>query len=217
MPEGDTPQRKDFWDKADVGGKWLIPIVVAFATIWFSATQTARDVRQKTFDSERAEKQKTFEVAIGILREPPSQETVELRKWALTVFKDVTKNAYGEVPQGAVDEISKRPLPALSQASGQLRVFIIRLSGTPTATSDQIKSALTDAGYTGIILSEQIPSLFPQSAEVRYYYESDLANAQSLSDYINQNVNGVTTIVRNKSRDPDASTHRPGDLHVYVK
>jgi hypothetical protein len=211
MPESEKSKSKNLWEKADIISKWLIPVAIALATIWFNSTLKEREARQKT-----------FEVAIGILQAPKSDETQQLREWALGVFQDVSGKAYAGLPIKAVQEIREgAQIPSTSQlrlpTSGQLRVSIIRLEGTPPAQSDQIKTALVSAGYVNVTTGERSSGVFPQKAEVRYYYPSDSLNAQSLTDYINRNVPGLVTTAKDKSQDPDASTHRPGDLHVYVR
>jgi hypothetical protein len=143
MLEDDSSKKSGFWDIADVVGKWLIPIVVVLATLWFNSAQNQREASQKAFEGQRAEKQKTFEVAIGILQAPKSNETEKLRGWALGVFQAVTNNAYGTLPPGAVEEINKgAQLPALSQLRlpnpGPVRVFIIRLVGASTTKSNRL-------------------------------------------------------------------------------
>jgi hypothetical protein len=144
MPESEKSKSKNLWEKADIISKWLIPVAIALATIWFNSTLKEREARQKT-----------FEVAIGILQAPKSDETHQLREWALGVFQDVSGKAYAGLPIKAVQEIREgAQIPSTSQlrlpTSGQLRVSIIRLEGTPPAQSDQIKTALVSAGYVNV-------------------------------------------------------------------
>jgi len=108
--------------------------------------------------------------------------------------------------------LMKSPL----QLSGHPRVSIIRLEDATTDQSDQIRKALSDCGYGDVTMSAR-SGAFPERAEVRYYFSSDSQNAQNLSDYINGHVKGVVTISNDRSQDQDASAHRPGDLHVYLR
>jgi hypothetical protein len=210
MPEGEGSKEKDRWDKADVVGKWLIPVAVAVATIWFNSALKEREARQNT-----------FEVAIGILKAPNSGETQQLREWALGVFRDVTGIASAKLPSGAVEELKQgAQLPSTSRLQlpipGQLRVSIFRLEGASADPSERLKSDLMAAGYTNVTTAQRPQSLFPNKAEVRFYYPPDSQNAQSLSDHINSAL-GIATQVNDRSQDPDASRHRRGDLHVYVR
>src|SRR5215471_15426586 len=79
MAENDSSKKKDQWEKADVVGKWLIPVTVALATVFFNSGQKAREAKEKS-----------FEVAISILQAPKTDDTKQLREWALSVFTDVT-------------------------------------------------------------------------------------------------------------------------------
>jgi hypothetical protein len=210
MPESESPKEKDRWDKADVVGRWLMPIAIAAATFWFDSALKERESRQKT-----------FEVAIGILQAPSSADTQQLREWALGVFQKATGTAYTALPSEAIKELrGGAQLPSTSQlrlpTPGQLRVSIIRLEGASTDQSERIKSALIAAGYTNVATTERSQNLFPKRAEVRFYYPADSQNAQSLSDFINTNL-GIPIQVNDRSRDLDAPVHRQGDLHVYVR
>jgi hypothetical protein len=209
MSEGEGVEKKDPWDRADVIGKLLIPIIIAAATIWFNYSQKVGEARQKT-----------FEIATGILKSPKSQETEQLRSWALGVFQKEAKQASVELPKEAFQELQKGPLPSGSElrlpTPGQLRVAIIRLQGTPADPAERIRSALADAGYTNVSTSERPQASFPSKAEVRFYYPADSVNAQALSDYINRTLN-IPIEVNDRSEDRDVSSHRLGDLHVYIK
>jgi hypothetical protein len=211
MAQSESTKKKDVWEKADVVGKSLIPITVALATIWFNSALKEREARQKT-----------LEVAIGILQAPNSDETKQLREWALGVFRVETGAASAELPGEAVKELQQgTQLPSISQlrlpSTGQVRVSIIRLLGTSPDQSERIKSALIIGGYPNVTTTEEPQDLFPKKAEVRFYYPGDRQNAESLSNYISNQSMGVATEISDKSRDPDASKHRPGDLHVYIR
>jgi hypothetical protein len=202
-------KKKDIWDRADVIGKLLIPIVVVAATLSFDASKKQSEARQKT-----------LEVAIDILKSPKSSETEQLRSWALIVFQKETGTASANLTEGATQELQNgTPLPGPPRlqlpTSAQLRVAIIRLQGTPPDQSEKIRSALADGGYTNVTLTERA-GVFPDKPEVRFYYLADSQNAQALNDYISGTL-GIPITVSNKSQDPDASSHRPGDLHVYIR
>lgn len=208
MVEGS--KNKDNWDRAGVIGSLLIPIVVVLATLSFDSSRKQSEARQKT-----------LEVAVDILKSPKSDDTEQLRRWALEVFQQETGTASAELSQGAVQELQKgTQLPSTSPlqppTSGQLRIAIIRLQGTPPDQSEKIRSALADADYANVTLSERSPDVFPGQPEVRFYYPDDQQNAQSLSDYINSTLK-IPTRVSDKSQDRNASSHRPGDLHVYIR
>lgn len=210
MSESEGTKNKDRWDKADTVGKLLIPIAIALATFWFDSSLKNREAKQKT-----------FEVAIGILQAPKSDETQQLRQWALGVFQNMTGIAKLPTSPGANKELQQgTQLPLTSQLQmpnpERLRISIIRVEGTPADQSEQIKSALIDANYTNVTTTERPQSLFPDKAEIRFYYPSDSQNAQSLNNYINK-VLGITIQVNDRSQDQDASRHRPGDLHVYIR
>ncbi|HEV8428950.1 MAG TPA: hypothetical protein VGQ41_13695 [Pyrinomonadaceae bacterium] len=209
MTDNESFNKKDQWDRADVIGKLLIPIMIAAATLWFDYSRRVGEAQQKT-----------FEIAIEILRSPQSSETEQLRSWALQVLQKETGAASSQLPQKAIQELQQGTLPGTSelrlQNSGQLRVAIIRLEGTPNDPSEKIKSALADAGYTNVTTSERAQDVFPSNAEVRFYYPADSVNAQSLSDYISRNL-GIPMQIKDRSQDRDASSHRLGDLHVYIR
>jgi hypothetical protein len=203
-------KKKDIWDRADVIGKLLIPIVVVAATLSFDASKKQSEARQKT-----------LEVAIDILKSPKSSETEQLRNWALTVFQKETGTASANLTEGATQELQKgTPLPGSPrlqlQNSEQLRVAIIRLQGTSPDQSEKIRSALADGGYTNVTLTERAQDVFPGKPEVRFYYPADSQNAQTLNDYISGTL-GIPIQVNDRSQDRDASSHRPGDLHVYIR
>ena len=214
-------EEKDFWDKADVVGKWLIPVAVVLATLWFNSELNKREADQRASEAKRAANQKTFEVAVGILEAPKSDETQFLRGWALEQLQNVTGVANAKLPIGAIEEIQKgAQLPSTSQlrlpTPREVRVSIIRLKGAVAEESERIKSDLNAAGYANVTMDERPQDSFPNKAEVRFYYEADRENAKALSEYINR-VRNIATQVKDKSQDQDASSHRAGDLHVYVR
>jgi hypothetical protein len=210
MAEKEPFKKRDLWDKADVAGKWLIPTVVLFATLWFNSALKEREANQKT-----------FEVAIGVLRAPGSDETKVLRQWALAEFQKVAGTAGATLPTEAIEEIKKgAQLPGTSQlqlpTAGELRVSIIRLEGSSAEQSERVRSALITAGYTNVSATERPLNSFPDRAEVRFYYPADSQNAKSLSDYINSAF-GIAIQPNDRSQDRDASRHRAGDLHIYLR
>lgn len=96
---------KDAWDKADVIGKivgsLLIPVVVLFA-----------GYRVNVALQQRADQQKTVELAINILQSDRSDKTPELKKWALGVLQTTATSASQTLPPPVVEELKKSPLPA---------------------------------------------------------------------------------------------------------
>lgn len=191
------------------------------ATLWFNFALNKREASQRASEAVRAANQKTFEVAVGILQAPKSDETQFLRGWALEQFQKVTGVANAKLPSGAIEEIRKgAQLPSTSQlrlpTSREVRVSIIRLKGAVADESELIKSALISAGYASVTTAERPQDSFPNRAEVRFYYLADKENAKALSDYINGVLN-IATQINDRSQDQDASSHRPGDLHVYVR
>jgi len=211
MAENDSSKKKDQWEKADVVGKWLIPVTVALATVFFNSGQKAREAKEKS-----------FEVAISILQAPKTDDTKQLREWALSVFTDVTGTASSELPKGAEQELREGvPLPSTPQpgppGAGQLRVSIIRLEGAPPDQSERIRADLASAGgYTVVSMTQRSADAFPSRPEVRFYYPADSQNAQALSDHLKNSL-GIATQVNNRSQDEDALKHRPGELHIYVR
>ncbi|MGK7927813.1 MAG: hypothetical protein AB4290_21680 [Spirulina sp.] len=209
MSESQTNQKKDYWDKADIVSKWLIPIIIVFVTIWFDSAQREREARQKT-----------LEAAIAVLQAPQSDDTQELRAWALQTFKKLTEEASADLTPEAVDELKNTPLPTGSPPLDipnpeRLRVSIIRFEGSSDDKSEQIKSALIAGKYNNIRMTER-RAPFPDNSEVRFYYPADSQNAKSLRDYIH-NVLDFEIELNDRSLDDDATSHRPGDLHVYIR
>jgi hypothetical protein len=209
MSNGEGPKKRDSWDRADVIGKLLIPVIIAAATISFNYSQKIGEARQKT-----------FETAIDILKSPKSPDTEQLRSWALGVLQTETQQASAELPKAAIQELQKGALPSASALRlpnpGQVRVAIIRLQGTANEPAEKLKSALTSAGYTDVSIREETQGLFPSKAEVRFYYPADSVNAQALSEYINRTLS-LPIEVNPRSQDRDTSNHRLGDLHVYIR
>lgn len=68
---------KDWWDKADIGGKIALPVVIAGPTIWFNAQTT-----------ERQENAKMVEVAARVLSAPADEESDPLREWAVSQLQE---------------------------------------------------------------------------------------------------------------------------------
>ncbi|PYS22669.1 MAG: hypothetical protein DMF72_12465 [Acidobacteria bacterium] len=97
----------------------------------------------------------------------------------------------------------------------QLRVSIIRREGTPSDQADQIRSAVLAAGCTNVSITVS-KDAFPGQGDVRYYYQADEQNAQSLCNYIN-NVLSIQVKIDPRTHDPDTPAHRAGDLHIYIK
>ena len=136
-------------------------------------------------------------------------------------LQKVTGVANAKLPSGAIEEIQKgAQLPSTSQlrlpTPREVRVSIIRLKGAVADESERIKSALITGGYENVTTTERPRDSFPNRAEVRFYYLADRENAKALSEYFNRVLN-IATQVNDRSQDQDASSHRPGDLHVYVR
>jgi hypothetical protein len=203
-------EEKDFWDKADILSKLLVPIAIAVATLCFNYALGERQAREKT-----------LELATGILQLPKSAENTNLRDWATATVTKETGIASAKLPEKAVQELNQgTQLPSTSQLQlpvpGKLRVSIIRIEGASLDDSNAIRSALIDGGYTDVTLAERSRADFPDQAEVRFYFPADSQNTQSLSAYINKELHR-TTRVNDRSQDRDVAAHRPGDLHVYIK
>ena len=126
MPESEVKKR-DLWDKADVIGKWLIPLAVVFATIWFNSS-----VKQ------REENQKTLEIAIGILQAPPSKETANLRNWA------VEKAEKAGISQKGVEELRNgAQLPEGAQTAQAKGYYIFIASVDDPGKARELKENAT--------------------------------------------------------------------------
>lgn len=197
---------RDFWDKADVASKWLIPVAVAVATLGFNMLTSARQAKEKN-----------LEVAISILQVPSGPQSTALRKWALSVFASQTgiqEAAIEELKQG---ESLPTSLPIQQPVNApSLKVSIIRLQGSPTTDADRITQALSSGTYSRITSREAPANAFPDQSEVRFYFPEDKQSAQALSETINQSLN-VQTRLRDRSQDADVSNHRRGDLNVYLR
>lgn len=210
LPVPKDKGQKDKWDKWDIIGKLLIPFVIAAATFGFNASQNKRGATQKT-----------LEVAIDILKAPQSAETEQLRNWALEILRREAKTASAELPSGAVKELQQgTPLPSTSQLKlphpGPMRISIIRPQGTSAEQSEKLKSDLAAGSYTNVVTSERPQANFPSNPEVRYYYPEDKVNADALSDYISTQLH-ISNQSKDKTTDPGAASHSPGELHVYIK
>lgn len=202
-------KKKDYWDRADIIGKWLIPISIAGSTIYFNIAQKEKEAELKT-----------FEVAIGVLQSSKSVETPGIKEWAIKTFQSITDV---KLTIGAIDEIKEgKQLPStnkgllLSSNPNQLRIFIIRPSGISPSKSEELKSVLVSEDFENVVLLERPLNQFPKGSEVRFYYSEDKRSAESLNNYIKDVLKTPTEPI-DKSKVPDARKHRLGDLHIYVK
>ncbi len=201
MPEG---KERDLWDKADVTSKWLIPVVVALATIGFNRLTSIREASQKR-----------FEIAVGILRAEPDPKQPKLRQWAIDTFTaetNINPEVQAEIKNGPIPTSA----PAQAPPSGQARLSIIRLQGSGTDASDKLSQAVPSGTFSRVTSREAPADAFPGQSEVRYYYAADKASAQALVETIKQTLN-VQVAINDRSGDPGISGHRPGDLNAYLR
>jgi hypothetical protein len=208
---GDGQQRRDFWDKADVLSKWLIPVVVAIGTVVVTMQTSDRQARMKT-----------FEVAAGILHaEGASKKTPELYKWAVEVFKETTGAADANLTQPALDELNggvQIPTPRVSvqsSAESTSRVRILRLAGAPAAVAEAVAEGLRQTGVEAPAVAERSVADFPRESEVRFYYKTDEAAASALKQYLISL--GIPARLNDRSGDNDATLHLRGELHAYLR
>src|SRR2546429_4930634 len=106
---------KDKWDKADVIGKLagslLIPVGLAVARYIFNVALL-----------ERADRQKTVELAITVLQSEKTDKTPKLEEWALGVLQQTTTSASQELPPAVLDEIKRIPLPSSQTVASPISV-----------------------------------------------------------------------------------------------
>lgn len=103
MAEDDRKTRpKDRWDKfriaAQAVGVALIPVAIAFATVWIDA-----GIRNRQVDLEMVR------LAVGILQEDPEETgLMALREWSMDAI-----DAYSGIPlpASAREELRNQPLP----------------------------------------------------------------------------------------------------------
>lgn len=95
-----TLPKKDAWDKFQILSVVLIPFVLSFCGMKIDQTLKEREMRAKY-----------IEIATGILRDKPSEDTLALRTWAIDVVQK-----YSPVPlkKEAVEELSQNALPVKS-------------------------------------------------------------------------------------------------------
>jgi hypothetical protein len=201
MGNGDE---RDRWDKADITSKWFIPVVVALTTVGFNWMTSKREASQKR-----------FEIAVGILRAEPDPKKPNLRIWAVKTFTDETNvdpEVQAEIKNGAIPTTT----PTQAPSSGQARLSIIRLQGSGTDASDKLSQALPSGSFSRITSREAPADAFPSQSEVRYYYAADKQSAEALIETIKQTLN-LQVFPNNRTGDPGVSSHRPGDLNVYLR
>jgi hypothetical protein len=199
--------KKDPWDKADIIAKILIPLTALGVTLLFNNGRAS---------------QKTFEVAIQVLQSSNSDKLPSVRKWAIDVFQKYTSMPFEDK---ALKELEKNPLPSggiprivFPNPEQLRRISIIRPITEPIALSQKIKKALSaDEKYknVNITMDTRPANQFPNSADTRFYYTADRANAQALNDYIKSKLE-INSKLNDRSTHPDAYKHIQGELHVYI-
>jgi tetratricopeptide (TPR) repeat protein len=101
---------RDCWNKADIIGKLagsiLIPVALALGSYIFNEAL-----------QERADRQKTRELAITVLQSEKTDKTPQLRAWALGVLEEMTKSASQTLPPAVINEIKQVPLPTSQTAA----------------------------------------------------------------------------------------------------
>jgi hypothetical protein len=95
-----TLPKKDAWDKFQIILVALIPIVLSVCGMKIDKTLKEREIKAKY-----------IEIATGILRDKPSEDTLALRTWAIDVVQK-----YSQVPltKEAVEELRQTALPVKS-------------------------------------------------------------------------------------------------------
>lgn len=209
MLENNGVRTRDRWEKADVLGKWIIPVAVALATVLFESGQRISEAKQKT-----------LEVAINILQAPKTDDNENLRAWALGVLSNATGTASAALSAPAEKELRDgAPLPSPHQSEPpdpeQVRVSIIRLEAA-SENAERLRSSLASAGYKNVMMVQGSEKVFPKVSEVRYYHNEDQGQAEVLSDHI-QSVLRIGMKVTPKTDALNALRHRPGDFHIYLR
>ena len=89
--------QKNNWDKAQIFGTLLIPVVIAISGYFINNTIKAKEIRLQY-----------LEMALNILSEEPNQETIGLRLWAIDV---VEKYSILQFSEEALEELKRSALP----------------------------------------------------------------------------------------------------------
>jgi hypothetical protein len=90
-------KNKNFWDKAQIIGTVLIPVVLAIFGFFINNTIKEKEIKLQY-----------IEMALGILREEPSQDSIGLRLWAIDVVQKYSIVGFSEE---ALEELKKSALP----------------------------------------------------------------------------------------------------------
>jgi hypothetical protein len=90
-------RKKDYWDKAQIIGTLLIPIVIAIFGLFLNNTIKEKEIKLQY-----------IEMALGILREEPNQDSIGLRLWAIDVAQKYSIVGFSEE---ALEELKKSALP----------------------------------------------------------------------------------------------------------
>jgi hypothetical protein len=98
----DEDSKKPLWERiASTVGVLLIPVVIAFVGSAYTQVVKEREVQGKF-----------VELALEILREKPTEETKNLRKWAISVVDRYSGVSLSEATQ---EELQKAPLFSAKQ------------------------------------------------------------------------------------------------------
>jgi hypothetical protein len=89
--------KKDWWDKAQIIGTLLIPIVIVISGFLINNTIKEKEIKLQY-----------IEMALGILREEPNQDSIGLRLWAIDVAQ---KYSIVGLSEEALEELKKSALP----------------------------------------------------------------------------------------------------------
>jgi hypothetical protein len=95
-----TLPKKDLWDKFQILSVCLIPLVLGIYGYIIDETLKEREIKAKY-----------IEIATGILRDKPSEDTLALRTWAIDLVQK-----YSQVPltKEAVEVLRQTALPVKS-------------------------------------------------------------------------------------------------------
>ncbi|MEY2496219.1 MAG: Fungal chitosanase of glycosyl hydrolase group 75 [Verrucomicrobiota bacterium] len=133
---------KDKWDKADVIGKLtgslLIPIALAVGSYLFNLAL-----------QERADRQKTVELAITVLQSAKTDTTPKLQEWALGVLQQTTTSASQTLPPAVIDEIKRVPLPTANTVPSPATRLSFARVGNGLITTEDFKLSMIFDGIDG--------------------------------------------------------------------
>jgi hypothetical protein len=113
-------EKKDLWDKAQIIGTLLIPVVFAIFGFFINNTIKEKEIKLQY-----------IEMALGILREEPSQDSIGLRLWAIDVVQKYSIVGFSEE---ALEELKKSALPFRKILKGSDGKIIRGADGKPIRT-----------------------------------------------------------------------------------